>query len=114
MLGDALRLIFAADHEAADILEEQQGRAALLRELDEVRAFDRAFAEQHAIIGQDRDRHAPDMRKAADQRRAVQRLEFVELRAIHDPRDDFAHVVGRDFYEVKICAFAEVVVATAQ
>ena len=39
----------------------------------------RAFAEQHAVVGEDRDRHAPDVREAADQRRAVERLELVEL-----------------------------------
>ncbi len=39
MLGDPLGLIFAADHEAADILEEEQGDAPLLRQLDEMRAF---------------------------------------------------------------------------
>ena len=53
--------------------------AALAGELDEMRALDRAFAEQHAVVGEDRDRHAPDVGEAADQRRAVERLELVEL-----------------------------------
>jgi hypothetical protein len=37
---------------------------------------------------------APDMREAADERRAVERLELVELAAVDDARDDLAHVVG--------------------
>src|SRR3546814_1363876 len=71
MLGDPRGRIFAADHEAADILEEEQGDAPLLRQFDEMRALDRAFAEQHAIVREDRDRDAPDMREAADKRRAI-------------------------------------------
>src|SRR3546814_20195355 len=95
MFGDALGFIFAADHEAADVLEEEQGDAALLRQFDEMRALDRAFAEQHAIVREDRNRNAPDMREAADERAAVIRLEFVKLAAVDDARDHLADVVGR-------------------
>src|SRR3546814_3435367 len=59
----------------------EQGDAPLLRQFDEMRALDRAFAEQHAIVREDRDRDAPDMREAADKRRAICRLELVELAA---------------------------------
>ena len=95
VLGDAFGLILAADHEAGDVLQEQQGRAALAGELDEMRALDRAFAEQDAVVGEDRDRHAPDVREAADQRGAVERLELVELAAVDDAGDDLVHVIGR-------------------
>src|SRR3546814_6354998 len=95
MLGDPLGLIFATDHEAADILEEEQGDAPLLRQFDEMRALDRAFAEQHAIVREDRYRDAPDMSAAADKSRAICRLELVELAAVADPGDDFVHVLGR-------------------
>src|SRR3546814_7260564 len=88
MLGDPLGLIFAADHETADILEEEQGDAPLLRQFDEMRALDSAFAGQHAIVSEDRDRDAPDMREAADKRRAICRLELVELAAVEDPPED--------------------------
>ena len=63
MFGNAFRLIFAADHEAGDVLEEEERDAPLLRQFDEVRALLRAFAEQHAVIGKDRDRNTPDMGK---------------------------------------------------
>ena len=52
--------------------------------------FSALSREQHAVVGQDRDRHAPDMREAADQGRAVERLELVELasrrRSARSPR----------------------------
>ena len=35
------------------------------------------------------------MREAGDERGAVERLELVEPAAVHDPRNDLAHVVGR-------------------
>ena len=95
MLGDALRLIFAADHEAADILQEQERYPPLAGKLNEMRAFDGAFRKQHAVIGEDCDRHAPDMRKAADQGRAIQRLEFMKLATIDKPCDNFVHIVRR-------------------
>ena len=95
VLGDALGLVLAADHEAGDVLQEQQRDAALAGELDEMRALLRALGEQHAVVGEDRHRHAPDMREAADQRAAVVRLELVELAAVDQPGDDLVHVVGR-------------------
>src|SRR3546814_15649696 len=95
MLGDTLGFIFSADHEAADILEEEQGNTPLLRQFDEMRALDRAFAEQHAIVGKDRDRNAPNMRETADERRPIGRLELVILAAIDDARDNLVPVIGR-------------------
>ena len=95
MLGDAFRLVFAADHEARDILEEQQRDAPLAGELDEMRPLLRAFRKQHAVIGEYGDRHAPDVREAADQRAAVLGLELVELTAVDQPGDDLVHVVRR-------------------
>jgi hypothetical protein len=37
ILGDAAGFVFAADHEAGNVLQEEQRNAALARELDEVR-----------------------------------------------------------------------------
>ena len=83
------------DHEAGDVLQEEKRDVALARELDEMRALERAFAEQDAVVGEDADGEPVDVRKAADERRAVERLELVELGGIDDPRDHVAHVVGR-------------------
>ena len=57
--------------------------------------FSALSREQDAVVGEDRDRHPPDAREAADQGRAVERLELVELGAVDDPRDHLVHVVGR-------------------
>ena len=81
------------DHEAGDVLQEHERDAALAAQLDEMRALQRALAEQDAVVGEDADRIALDVRKAADQRRAVERLELVESRAVDDAGDDVAHIV---------------------
>ncbi len=95
VLGDAAGLVLAADHEARDVLQEHQRDLPLAGELDEVGALQRALGEQHAVVGQDRHRIAPDPREAADQGRAVERLELVEVAAVDDAGDHLAHVVGR-------------------
>jgi hypothetical protein len=95
VLGDAAGFVFAADHEAGDVLQEEERNAALAGELDEVRALLRAFGEQDAVVGEDGDRHAPDAREAGDERFAIELLELVELGAVDDAGDDFAHIVGR-------------------
>ncbi len=99
--GDAAVFVLAADHEAGDVLQEDERNAALGAEFDEVGAFEGRFAEQDAVVGDDTDRVAVNAGKAADQRRAVARLEFVEIGAVDDAGDDFADVegllaVGRD------------------
>ena len=49
------RLVLLADHEARDVLQEQQRDAALVAELDEVRALQRRFGEQDAVVRDDAD-----------------------------------------------------------
>ena len=95
VLGDAARFIFAADHEAGNVLQEQQRRPALAGELDEMGALQGAFREQDAVIGEDRHRHPPDAGEAAHQSGAVKMLELVKLAAVDDPADHLAHLIGR-------------------
>ena len=85
--------VVAPDHEADDVLQEQQRNAALAGELDEMRGLERAFGKQNAVVAENADRHAVNMRKAGDQRGAVERLELVELGAVDQARDHLAHVV---------------------
>src|SRR3546814_8736406 len=47
VLGDAAALVFLADHEAGDVLQEHDRRAGLIAQLDEVRALERGVVEQH-------------------------------------------------------------------
>ena len=44
------------------------------QQLDEMRALHRRFGEQDAVVRDDPDRVAPDVREARDERRAVARL----------------------------------------
>ena len=94
VLGDAAGLRAPPDHEAGDVLQEQQRNLLARAQLDEVRALEGALGEQHAVVGEDPDRVAPQVRKAAHERRAVELLELVQLRVIDQPRDHLAHVVG--------------------
>ena len=71
-----------------------RGTRALAAEFDEVRSLERALPEEDAVVGDDADGEAGDAGEAADERRAVARLELVEARAIDEAGDDFAHVVG--------------------
>src|SRR5205807_219220 len=63
-------------------------------ELDEMRGLQRALGEQDAVIGENADRITPDPGEPADERLAVEPFELVELAAVDDAGDDFAHVVG--------------------
>ena len=101
VLGDARLFVFAPDHEPGDVLEEDERDPALAGELDEVGALERRLAEQDPVIGEDGDRVAAQMGKAGHECLAVEWLEFVEARAIHEPGDDLSDGdrsarVGRD------------------
>ncbi len=71
VLGDPGLLVLAPNHEPADVLEEDQRNATLAGELDEMGALERRLAEQDAVVGQDPDRIASDVREAAHQRLAI-------------------------------------------
>ena len=111
MAGNAFVFVFFADHEAGDVLQKHQRHLALAAQLDEVRALLRTFRKQHAVVGDDADRHAFDVRKTAHQRGAKTRLELMELAAIDDAGDHLVHVirlarVGR-YHAVKLTRFIE-------
>src|SRR5262249_44212323 len=74
VLGDAASLILLADHKAGDVLQEQEWDAALAREFDEMRALERALAEQDAVIGEDADRYPVNMGETTDQCLPIERL----------------------------------------
>ena len=93
--GDAAVLVLAADHEAGDVLQEDQRDAALVAQLDEVGALERRLAEQDPVVGDDADLVPPDVGEAGHQRLAVELLELVEPAAVDDPADHLADVVRR-------------------
>ena len=94
VLGDPARLVVAADHEAGDVLKEHERDPPLIAELDEVGALERALGEQDPVVGQDAHRVAVDVGKSRDQRRPVELLELLPARAVDDPGDELAGVVG--------------------
>ena len=75
---DAALLVLLADHEAGDVLEEDEGNPSFAGELDEVGALLRRLGEEHALVGEDPDRIPLDAREAADERLAVELLELLE------------------------------------
>ena len=86
-------LVLLADHVAGRVVQEQQWRVGAVGQLDELGGLLRLLAEQHAaVVGEDADRIAVQVGPAGHQRRAVERLELVELRAVDDAGDDVARV----------------------
>ena len=75
---DAAVLVLPADHEARDVLQEDQRNPPQVAQLHEVRGLQRRFAEQHAVVRDDADEETVEPREASDQRRAIARLEFIE------------------------------------
>jgi hypothetical protein len=91
---DPAGLVLLPDHEAGDVLQEDERHAALRAQLDEVRAFERRLGKQDAVVGDDADGVPPDSCEAGDERRTVAGLELVELAAVDNPREHFPDVVG--------------------
>ena len=56
-------------------------------------AFSADSENSTPLFGDDADQEPVEAREAGDERRRVARLELVEARAVHEARDDLAHVV---------------------
>src|SRR4029453_13700465 len=61
VLDDPALLVSAADHEAGDVLQEDDRRVGLVAELDELRPLLRRLGEEHAVVGEEADRIAVDV-----------------------------------------------------
>ena len=62
-----------------------------------MRALQRAFRKEDAVIGDDADRIAPDPGEPAHQGLPVELLELVEFAAVDDAGNDLAHLIPRAF-----------------
>jgi len=83
-----------AHHVAGGVLQEDQRRAALVTGLDELRGLGAAGRLDGAVVADQTHRVAVQARVAADGVGRQAGLEFEEVAAVHQPRDDLAHVVG--------------------
>ncbi|KAH6605589.1 hypothetical protein Trco_004742 [Trichoderma cornu-damae] len=90
VLGDAVALRGGADHEARDVLQEDEGDAALGAQLDEVGALDGGRGEEDAVVGDDADPVAVDGGEARDEGGAKVALELGKVGAVDDAGDDLA------------------------
>lgn len=94
MLGDTVSLRLGADHESRDVLEEDEGDAALSAELDEVGTLLSGRGEEDAIVCDDAYFLSVDAGEACDESGAEVALELREVGAIDDSRDDFTDGEG--------------------
>lgn len=88
VLGNAFTLSLGADHEARDVLEEDEGDAALGAELDEVGSLLGGGREEDAVVGDDANLVAVDGGEAGDEGCAEVALELGEVGAVDDAGDD--------------------------
>ena len=72
-LDDPALLVVGADDVAGRVLQEEQRRVDLVGELDEVGGLLGVLVEEHAVVGEDRDRIAVELRPAGDELGAVER-----------------------------------------
>ena len=94
VLRDARLLVLPANHEPGDVLQEDERHAAPRAELDEVRALERRFREEHAVVGEEPGEDAVHAGEAGHERRPVACLELVEPRPVDEAREKLADVVG--------------------
>ena len=94
MFGNTAVFVLLAHHKAGDILQKYQGDFALGAQLHKVRSLLRGLAKQDAVVGDNAHRVAMDSGKATDQGGAVEGFKLVEVRAIDNPCNHFAHIVG--------------------
>src|SRR5262249_43423831 len=109
---DAAPLGVLADHEAVDVVQKDKRNTVLVAVEDETRGFFGGFRVDDAaeldafligmgrvgsdvlfLVGNDADSPAADARVAAEQSFAVFGAVFLELAAVDEAADDFAHVV---------------------
>ncbi len=83
-----------AHHVAGGVLQEDQGRARLVAQLDELRGLGRALRLDGAVVADDADEVAVDAGVSAQRFAAVVGLELQEVGAIHDAGDHLAAVEG--------------------
>ena len=94
VLDHPLLFGLGADHETGGVVQEQQRRAALVTQLDKLRGLACALRRDRAVVADHADGAPLDMQVAADGVGVELALEFQEVRAVCQARQDLADVVG--------------------
>lgn len=89
MFRDPAPLRALPNHKPADILQKHQGYAALATQLDKMRALERRFAEEDAVICEDADGLVLDMGETGYEGGSVEGFELAEEGAVGQARDEF-------------------------
>ncbi len=89
VLGDTFAFGSRADHEARDILQEDERDATLGAELNEVGTLDGGRGKENTVVGDDANFLAVNFREAGHQGSAIVSLEFSEFGTVDDACDDF-------------------------
>src|SRR5262245_26447855 len=95
VLGNATDLGFTSDHEAGDVLQEDEWDAALVTQLDEMRRLESGLTEKDSIVGDNADWVSVNARKATHKCCAVARFELAEFASIHEAGNDLVNIIGR-------------------
>jgi hypothetical protein len=92
VLDDAALFVAGADHEAGDVLAEQERDTHAVGELDELGALLGLLAEEDPVVGEDPDREAVQRPPPGDEVGAVERFELLEAGPVEDAGEDLAGV----------------------
>lgn len=94
VLGNTTSLGLRSDHEARNVLEEDQRDITLLTELDEVGALQRRLRVQGTVVGKDANLVVVNGGETTDQRLTVLGLELGKSGTINDSSNDLSDIVG--------------------
>ena len=92
ILGDATIFILAPNHNASDVLQEDERNSALVTQLHKVSALLRTIAKQDAIVGDDANGIAKKACKTRDEGGTVERFELIQARAVDYASNDRTNV----------------------
>lgn len=85
MLGNPFMLVFLANHEAGDVLKENERDLPLRTNLYEIGPFLCTLAEENTIIGDNPNLLVINLAKSGEQSRPILLLVLLKLRAIKNP-----------------------------
>ena len=83
-----------ANHEAGNVLKENEWNPALATQFDKVCTLESRFRVKHAVIGDNPNQSSGKFREGTEQCCAIERFKFIKIAAIYDTADNFSHIVG--------------------